>query len=142
LEFVDAWGKPIQFLRWAPAFSDSDLQQNVLALCDPKYVPLKDIEGNRAWWQSRDERLQRAMMQASINHSDVLDGGVNTIGWFLYPLIYSAGPDGQYGLEEGETEGPRKGENDIIDPYAFPFGMPKGSSHFDNIHNHQWYRSF
>ncbi|MDR0328966.1 MAG: type II secretion system GspH family protein [Planctomycetaceae bacterium] len=145
LEFVDAWGKPIQFLRWAPAFTDSDLQQNVLALCEPKYVPEKDIEKNREWWgtwETRKPLLQQAMVQASINHPDVLDEDVNIIGWFLYPLVYSAGPDGQYGLDDGETIAPTVGENGTIDPYAFPFGMPNGSSHFDNIHNHQWYRSF
>jgi hypothetical protein len=140
LEFVDAWGRPIQFLRWAPAFPDSDLQQNILALCDPKYVPKRNIEDNRTWWKNKDQRLLDAMASASKRHSFQLDGQANSIGWFLYPLIYSAGPDGKYGIDEGDNA--VIGTDEIVDPYAFPYGMPSGSSHLDNIHNHQWYRSF
>ena len=137
LEFVDAWGRPIHFLRWAPAFSDSELQQNVLALCDnPKYNSRTD---DADWWLKRDARLLSAMGKASEQHPFLLDGQGEMIGWFLYPLIYSAGPDGKYGIDEGEDSWIQNGE---IDPYAFPFGMPSGSSHFDNIHNHKWYRSF
>ena len=28
-EFIDGWGRPIYFLRWAPGFNDSDLQCNI-----------------------------------------------------------------------------------------------------------------
>jgi hypothetical protein len=135
LEFVDAWGKPIRFLRWAPAFTDSDYQQNVL----------KGIRNpNRNTW----EGLLHAKIEATENHPDLLDERVNlvdgVVGWFLYPLIYSAGPDGIYGLDEGEDslELPTVEEDGFLNPFVFPYGMPKGSSHFDNIHNHQWYRSF
>jgi hypothetical protein len=133
LEFVDAWGRPIRFLRWAPAFSDSDIQQNVL----------KGIRNaNRSTWT----QLRQEKEEASANHPDLLDERVNVvpgvIGWFLYPLIYSAGPDGQYGLDEGDNSPPTVWSDGILDPFAFPYGMPTGSSHFDNIHNHQWYRSF
>ena len=144
LEFVDAWGKPIRFLRWAPAFSDSDFQQNVLSLCDPPYVPLSNVQSNRDWWRARDDRLQKAVERASENHPDLLDERVNVgpgiVGWFLYPLIYSAGPDGNYGLDEGDNVPPELGAEGILDPFRLPYGMPTGSRHFDNIHNHQWYR--
>ena len=105
LEFVDAWGKPIRFLRWAPAFSDSDIQ--LKSFPDPT-----------------DERT-------------------GAVGWFLYPLIYSAGADGKYGLEDDPAQLPMVGDDGILDPFKFPFGEPDGTrSHFDNIHNHQWYRNF
>ena len=141
LEFVDAWGNPILFLRWAPAFSDSDWQQNVLSLCDPPYVPQSNMQTNRDWWIARDERLQKAMETASVNHPDPLDERTNTVGWFLYPLIYSAGSDGRYGIHADEDFPPTLGNGNILDPFALPYGMPEGASHFDNIHNHQWYRS-
>ena len=143
LEFVDAWGRPIQFLRWAPAFPDSDLQQNVLALCEPKYVPQRNVEDNR-WWLARDDRLKAAMVKASEQHPFLLDEQTNPtgIGWFLYPLIYSAGPDGKYGIDEGDDSPPTVGTDGILDPFEYPYGMPNGSSHLDNIHNHQWYRSY
>ena len=115
LEFVDAWGRPIQFLRWAPAFTDSDLQQN---------VPWGNAEAAR---------------RASEQHPFLLEGQGDIIGWFLYPLIYSAGPDGVYGINEGDGKWE---PGDEIDPYALPIGKPTGSEHFDNIHNHQRYRGF
>jgi len=142
LEFIDAWGNPILFLRWAPAFPDSDLQQNVLKRAG--YTPVRDQVANRAWWIAwwtdvGNSDLLDAMRTASENHADPVDGRSNTIGWFLYPLIYSAGPDGRYGLDDEETV--TRGREGILDPFAFPHGMPnEGSRHLDNIHNHQWYR--
>ena len=148
LEFIDAWGRPIHFLRWAPAFPDSELQPNILTLRNPKYVPQKNIENNRNWWWNRDGQLSVAMDKAGRELPYLLGDEDNAFGWFLYPLIYSAGPDGEYGIDEGDDSWIqkliRKWEQDgRIDPYAFPFGMPSGTGHhFDNIHNHQWYRSF
>ena len=83
------------------------------------------------------------MKRASAHHPDLLDERTDTIGWFLYPLIYSAGPDGKYGIDEGDDLSPTVGSEGILDPFIFPYGMPDGTgSHFDNIHNHLWYRSF
>ena len=157
LEFVDAWGSPIRFLRWAPAFSDSDLQQNVLKRAG--YTPTTNRANNRDWWitgrNDKSSDLWQAMKTASINHPDPMDERIFDLladpeqpfrgGWFLYPLIYSAGPDGDYGLDDGLIEDGDEGTaimgvEGILDPFGFPFGMPTGSSHFDNIHNHQWYR--
>ena len=109
LVFLDAWGRPIRFLRWAPGFiGNSDLMHEEIA--DPT-----------------DERA-------------------DATGWLLYPLIYSAGPDGVPGIQEGSavTNG------GILDPFAvvnpvdgFQLGAPDGSNkHLDNIHNHQRHRSF
>ena len=108
LEFVDAWGRPIQFLRWVPGFLDSDLLR-------------KDIR------DPTDEREDAA-------------------GWLLYPLIYSAGHDGKYGIDDGGETPPTLGGDGILDPFDAPYsniGAPDGTKgHFDNIHNHLRYRSF
>ena len=113
LVFLDAWGRPIRFLRWAPGFIDhSDLMHEEIA--DPT-----------------DER----------------EGAP---GWLLYPLIYSAGPDGIYGIQEGSAVIGTGGINGgILDPFAidpdtgWQLGAPDGTNrHFDNIHNHQRHRSF
>jgi len=150
LEFVDAWGKPIQFLRWAPAFSDSDLQQDVLKMAGD-FPKTASQSGKENWWGARGQRLLAAMQQARINHPDPMDERVDmeVIGWFLYPLIYSAGPDGKYGLSvetidnNGNPQSPKVGQQEgILDPFMEPYGMPYGSDHFDNIHNHRWYRSY
>ncbi|MCL2006161.1 MAG: prepilin-type N-terminal cleavage/methylation domain-containing protein [Planctomycetaceae bacterium] len=139
LEFVDAWGNPIQFLRWAPALTDSDLQQNVVKLAG--HTPV-DHTSNRQWWRSGAPELFAAMSTATNNHPDPTDEREESIGWFLYPLIYSAGPDGEIGFDAGDDwETAAVGDEDILDPFFLPFGMPDGTGrHFDNIHNHQWYR--
>ena len=160
-EFVDAWGKPIYFLRWAPAFPGSDLQPDVLALA--KYFPTTNGDTNRAWWNrawwknedQKNELLSDAMARASADYPDPFDERANSTGWFLYPLIYSAGPDGKYGITSEEEDkdtkqlkSPTVEAGGILDPFAFPYGMPgdfdgNGKlNHFDNIHNHRWYKSF
>ena len=160
LEFVDAWGKPIQFLRWAPAFpGGGGLQQDVLSLAG--YVPKINADDNATWWQNsyrtgNPQELRLAIQEARnspVGAADPFDGRRNAIGWFLYPLIYSAGPDGKYDIvsERVDTNGnpisPTVRPGRILDPFAFPYGMPgdfDGNgvlNHFDNIHNHQWYRT-
>ena len=68
-EFLDGWGNPIRFLRWAPAF----------------------VPANGA-----DSQLQTSDVDASGNYkaADPFDPLRIYGGYALYPLIYSAGPDG------------------------------------------------
>jgi hypothetical protein len=69
-EFLDGWGRPIAFVRWAPGFS-------------PAGASLSDI-------QVRD----------AVNHHDPFDNqSADPNAWHLIPLIYSAGSDGKLGLE-------------------------------------------
>ena len=164
MEFVDAWGKPIQFLRWAPAFpgggGGGGLQQDMLKLAG--YVPEISGEANADWWRSsyrtgNPSELRQAMQEARnspVGAPDPFDGRQNAIGWFLYPLIYSAGPDGKYDIvskrtdSDGNPMSPTVQPGRILDPFAFPYGMPgdfDGNgvlNHFDNIHNHQWYKTY
>lgn len=106
-EFVDAWGRPIQFLRWAPGF-DSDAQISYPGL-ERVY---RDAESNSSG--SGGTRV----MEALINNHDPVDlfllndlaktqsfSSLNDIqaarGFRLAPLIYSAGSDGEFGIEDG-----------------------------------------
>jgi hypothetical protein len=68
LEFLDGWGRPISFLRWAPGFSQySDIQ-----------------------------------VADKVNHHDPFDPRrMDTEAYQLFPLIYSAGPNGEPGLDIG-----------------------------------------
>jgi prepilin-type N-terminal cleavage/methylation domain-containing protein len=65
-EFLDGWGKPIAFLRWAPGFSS----------------PFSPIQFN----------------DPSKYHDPIDDAGLDNTAFALYPLIYSPGVDGDYGL--------------------------------------------
>ncbi len=67
------------------------------------------------------------------DHDPFDNRNVDSTAFFLKPLIYSAGPDGVYGLDT-QPDNPFKG-NPFVD---YPLmGQPnKGSAHVDNITNH------
>ena len=100
-EFVDGWGRPIYFLRWAPGFSDSDIQSNDPGADHDPFDPRK------------------------------VDAGA----FRLVPLVYSAGPDREYGLNIGKTYAYSG------NPYAEDIGGPDpdgtAERRHDNIHNHR-----
>ena len=121
-EFVDGWGVPISFLRWAPGFV-SELQ------------PDADLATS-------------GIQRDSMNNHDAFDplkidmpptpGALPNRGWRMFPLVYSAGVDGQLDIATGST--------DPNDPYAANAsglyagepqdGFTDGLSHLDNITNH------
>lgn len=127
-EFLDAWGRPIMFLRWAPGFV-SEIQ--------PDLIPLTA-------YPDRD----------NINDHDPFDpskvdppaGSPNPDrGFRLTPLIYSGGPDREYDINAALPTGSATGV--LNDPYyipslpSLPLGTPydfdgTGLSHFDNLTNH------
>jgi prepilin-type N-terminal cleavage/methylation domain-containing protein len=115
-EFVDGWGHPIFFLRWAPGFMDSDIQSNYVA---------GGMSGPNG--------------PATTDHDPFDPMQVDSNAWRLVPLIYSAGPDGQYGLAEDTKNGstPYTWKNDTY-TLTPPWGSPDGTtSRLDNIHNHR-----
>lgn len=116
LEFVDGWGRPICWMRWAPGLESSD-RQPTLPL-DPENAEL------------------------DADPFDPLNVGD---GWFLVPYVFSAGPDGEYGLmaptaSTVEAMNNPFDVNSNLDPddnAPFYPGAPDGSkTHKDNIHNH------
>ena len=119
-EFHDAWGNPIRFFRWAPRFTDSDVQS---------MDPVTDHDPFDPYTLEIDTDPTKLR------------------GHRLVPLIYSAGPDGQYGIAQGYDD-----ENNLEyvfggSPYFFvksgsvypnTTGQPtEDGYHFDNIHNHR-----
>jgi len=100
-EFVDGWGRPIYFLRWAPQFPDSDIQ--TIDASDPDF---------------RHDPFDTHNLQPSAP--------------LLLPLVYSAGPDGDYGIN------PHQDYNYAGEPWGSTAGQPTGDgTHYDNIHNHR-----
>lgn len=129
-EFLDGWGNPISFIRWPAAFV-SELQ------------PL-DSNGNR---------------DPASYHDPFDPRRVDQNAYALYPLIVSAGPDGELDLQnfikspsgtpapheytpQANLPPPYQAANNpytaIINPYAVQMGAPvsNGTGHLDNIHNH------
>jgi prepilin-type N-terminal cleavage/methylation domain-containing protein len=111
-EFVDGWGRPIMFLRWAPGFlppprgnAETDLQTG---------DPINDHD--------------------PLDHKKV-DGGA----YRLVPLIYSAGSDGDLPNSAGyaiNREDNYEWKNDTYGA-GKGIGAPSGAGAYDNISNHR-----
>ena len=118
--FIDGWGHPIFFLRWAPGFIDSDIQnQNYVAPAAGSPCAL-----------------------ATTDHDPFDPMHVDQYAWRLIPLIYSAGPDGKYGIAEDATSTPYTWTNDTYynttTKLPQPWGMTDGTGgRLDNLHNHR-----
>jgi len=131
-EILDAWGNPIYWLRWAPAYLPSPAQYGPpQAASDPKYSP-DPLDYLKVHHLLRDG-----------------SGNWNNDTFALIPLIYSAGADGEYGIETEDPNMPN-GEyrltdprpNDPYDPDDDPGTFPvigtrlSGEGWEDNIDNH------
>lgn len=91
-EILDGWGNPIEFLRWAPGFSpESDIQSSNASASPDPFDPLK-VDPR---WTDSDSTNDPFM---------------------LIPLIYSAGPDGAYGVASDYDTIPSTVATDIDDP--------------------------
>lgn len=131
-EFVDGWGKPICWMRWAPSLPRSDRQ--------PSIDSIRSQVGTNGVPDRYD--------------ADPFDplglGYGGEVGWFLVPYVFSAGPDGLYGLKmpgmDGDTNwtnvefvnNPFKGcsaSSWAPSGYAL-VGQEINTSYKDNIDNH------
>jgi prepilin-type N-terminal cleavage/methylation domain-containing protein len=136
-EFLDAWGNPIYFLRWAPGFPDSDIQPVV------SYVPT----GTSAYVMNTPEALELMKAAMAQDHdpfdlrkadkpklpeaSFPINDTNKPRGWRLWPLIYSAGPDGIYDIN-------REPGYSYFDPAAYQTtftGAGRESPYFFNLSN-------
>ena len=98
LEVLDAWGRPIEFLRWAPGFVSELQSREIPDDTDPFRV---DWRWEKNWYW---------------NDSEIPDKPFT-----LFPLIYSAGRDGEYQITVDNVAGP--GEPRLA------FADPEGSGH-------------
>ena len=73
-EFIDAWGEPISWIRW-PAGYGSELNLGYMATSPDAFDPLRTSQE----WSENDPLFQKP--------------------WTVVPLIVSAGPDRQLGIE-------------------------------------------
>ena len=98
MEFQDAWGHPIRFIRWPAGF-----------------IP---ANGAESAFQSGDSKKDKDPFDTL----GIFTNADPNIGYRLVPLIYSAGPDGIYDINIGKVPGgdyAYKLESGVIDPYDF-----------------------
>jgi prepilin-type N-terminal cleavage/methylation domain-containing protein len=155
-EILDAWGRPIEFMRWAPGFATlpgPDGAWGKFNVNDDGVGPLDD-DGEMGWPGSDD--VTELQSRDTVNAPDPFDPlKVDTRPNFaLYPLLVSAGKDGSYGIEmeidmntNNNTPTPTQ---DLFhysttptwfnDPYYFNsvayLGRPVAVTAGDNITNH------
>lgn len=142
LEFVDGWGRPICWMRWAPGLESSDRQPP---------IPADDGEGNGRFVYDDELRDADPFNPLGVSGNAISEGGaLPTVnypdkGWFLAPYVFSGGSDVDsdentddvwYGLIA-----PHDYSNDPYTPAfgnpAIADGAPDGSkTHKDNIDNH------
>jgi hypothetical protein len=100
-EFADGWGNPIKYLRWAPGFSQSDVQWKVPAV-DAVFFPSVTVS-------DRDAQISQAVLNDHdpfdpLRVDQYVNPAATTLSkgaWRLIPVIYSAGPDGIYDISTG-----------------------------------------
>lgn len=145
-EFLDAWGTPIRFLRWAPGVQ-SDVQiHNPVDYHDP-FDPFALQMG----WQSSNINRNPPPVESG-EPTPFNAGSIQVWGYSILPYIYSAGADHEFGINQALIATPASGTilaknrnpysryNDGSGNYLWR-GEPVPSStgdtvHFDNIHNH------
>ena len=105
-EFLDGWGKPISFLRWAPGF-DSDAQLSVASLTRTANNP-------RLGANVVAEQLLEEHDPFDLFRIDPLPNSGLVRGWRLLPLVISGGGDEEIGVRT------LSGENYVatLNPYT------------------------
>jgi hypothetical protein len=105
-EFLDGWGHPIQFLRWAPGF-DSLIQISANAL--PGTPP--DDPGENPEWE----------LAAGGDHDQFDVFRIDPAAFRLVPLIYSAGRDEELGIWQVDSSVTWQGITNVQQSFSAPF---------------------
>ena len=101
-EFIDSWGNPLAFFRFP--WNNTDLQGANPAPAGSKNAKFADpIDNggtllNKTWYQSGSRLTFEAQFLQSVNWPNQAAGATPTQATFVIPVIVSAGPDGQLGL--------------------------------------------
>lgn len=155
-EFHDGWGRPIQFIRFAPALTDTFRQPDIIRLSRGTSTPLSPesldwSSDDPGWWTkpascAEYNDMPPCYQRAITQMPDAFDPD-NRLqrSWFLYPVIVSAGADGKFDIDLGRKNAgsilsPSQGH---VNPFDYPTGMPRDNdgngvlNHYDNISNHQ-----
>jgi prepilin-type N-terminal cleavage/methylation domain-containing protein len=162
-EFIDGWGRPIAFLRFAPGFIDTDRQPDVKKIVSSLSSTALDTHSETFdVIQVLTGISVDTTNSAIINAKDLIVSKwqdpfdpdmLNGESWFLYPVVVSAGRDGKFGVviartntkapifaDAEPTSDPKESLTDPFSVGAF-IGTPDSSSrHNDNIHNHTNFR--
>jgi prepilin-type N-terminal cleavage/methylation domain-containing protein len=124
-EILDGFNQPIGFLRWAPGISY-------------RGPPIHNPRHQSRYSDIQDINPVDSPDATDMGAADSRLGGNNTADdpFNLFPLIMSAGRDGEFGLELGITS-PFSYKQHFNDPFHSTHGTPIDDTILDNISNHQ-----
>ena len=137
-EFIDGWGNPICWMRWAPSLPESDRQPLIDSVA-PHIDAGEEIDPYDA------DPLDPLGVGIRLNPRDTSPDAAVVRGWFLVPYIYSFGPDGIGGLVMPDRAvllkdpfRPASGSDPGTRFYGAPVvaGDPEENAYKDNIDNH------
>lgn len=102
-EFIDAWGRPIQWLRWPAGYG---LVDSATVQAELGRVPtIQDIEARRpSDWMLNDLSVPDPLDPLHTDWRWSLSKFTQK-PWLLVPLIASAGPDGTFDIQFNTTAG-------------------------------------
>jgi prepilin-type N-terminal cleavage/methylation domain-containing protein len=105
-EFLDGWGHPINFLRWAPGFeSQIQLDANVLA------TSLRNVTTNNTLWTTA----------AAGDHDPYDMFRMDPLAFRLVPLVFSGGRDETFGIRLVKPHVTWRG---VANPTVLPNSLP------------------
>lgn len=88
LEILDGWGQPLGFVRWPVGFFDFELSINT-------GIP-DDFDLFRSDYAYLDQATPPTSLAVPTDVNAVPQG--KTYPWSVKPLVFSAGPDGRFGI--------------------------------------------
>jgi prepilin-type N-terminal cleavage/methylation domain-containing protein len=111
-EVLDAWGKPIAFLRWAPGYAEQPGADGAWGIVgtDDDSNGVQDDVSEAGWLSSDDVKLLTMQSRNAAKAPDPFDplkvdprwgSTAVTYPYALWPLIFSAGRDRSYDVNVG-----------------------------------------
>lgn len=119
-EIHDAWGNPVEFLRWAPGYI---------------------VENGQVTPQTSDFAKTPDPFDPARTDPRWSDADVTFAPFYLEPLVFSAGPDKEYAITTGPSTGiiyaTTTPPNDPYQAATPAVGTPTGTESADNLTNHE-----
>jgi hypothetical protein len=127
-EFIDAWGRPIGWLRWPSGYG---LVNSSKVQAELQRVPTaSDLDARRpSDWMLNDTSVPDALDPLRTDWRWSLPSFTQK-PWLLIPLIVSAGPDGYFDLEFNTTSGVNYAQTTWPGPTDSPAHMKPYSPYY------------
>lgn len=125
-EILDAWGRPISFIRWPAGFATlpgPDGAFGVVGVDDDGNGTVDDLD--ELGWPGSDDRTELMGRVPATSPDPMNPFGAAPAGFALFPLIYSAGRDGLYEITSEFPSSP-------VQYAPLPANLPPAPRNFPN----------